>query len=119
MSYVPPPAPPAASHLPAHGPVPNHLIWAIIATFFSLCLCCGIPGLGTGIAAIVFSSKVNSRLNAGDFDGARSASNTAKILCWVTTGFAILGLLWMVYSFTAGNGAAQWQEMMQQIQQAQ
>ncbi len=116
MSYVPPPAPPATA--PAHGPVPNHMIWAIIATFFSLCLCCGIPGLGTGIAAIVFSSKVNSRLNAGDFDGARSASNTAKILCWVTTGFAILGLLWMVWSFTAGDGMGQWQEMMQQIEQA-
>jgi len=115
MSAVPP-MPPSSV---APGSVPNHLVWAIISTVFSLCLCCGIPGLATGITAIVFSAQVNGKLNAGDFDGARRASNLAKIFCWVTTGFAVLGILWMIYSFTVGDGMAQYEAMMEQIQQAQ
>ena len=114
MSAVPPMPPTTAP-----GNVPNPLVWAIVSTVFSLCLCCGIPGLATGIAAIVFAAQVNSKLNAGDFAGAQRASNTAKILCWITTGFAVLGLLWMVYSFTIGDGMAQYQMMMEQIQQSQ
>ena len=78
----------------APGNIPNYLVWAIASTVFSLCLCCGIPGLITGIAAIVFSSQVNSKLLAGDIDGALKASNTAKILCWITTACAIIGLIW-------------------------
>lgn len=114
MSYVPPPASAAAP-----GSIPNHLVWAIISTVFSLCLCCGIPGLITGIIAIVFSSQVNSKLNAGDIEGARNASNKAKILCWVTTACAIIGLLWLAYSFTMGEGMAGYEQMMEQIQAAQ
>jgi hypothetical protein len=115
MSYVPPPTPAAA----APGSVPNHLAWAIIATVFSICLCCGIPGLITGIIAIVFAAQVNSKLNAGDIEGARRASNTAKILCWVTTACAVIGLLWTAYAFTMGDGMAQYTQMMEQIQSAQ
>ncbi len=113
MSYAPPPTPAAP------GSVPNHLVWAIIATVFSICLCCGIPGLITGIIAIVFAAQVNSKLNAGDIEGARRASNTAKILCWVTTACAVIGLLWTAYAFTMGDGMAQYTQMMEQIQSAQ
>ncbi|MEO8365669.1 MAG: CD225/dispanin family protein [Pseudoxanthomonas sp.] len=112
MSYVPPSAPAAP------GSIPNHLAWAIIATVFSLCLCCGIPGLITGIIAIVFSAQVNSKLNAGDVEGARRASNTARILCWVTTACAVIGLLWVAYNLTMGNGMADYQEIMEKIQAA-
>ncbi|MEP6907558.1 MAG: CD225/dispanin family protein [Pseudoxanthomonas sp.] len=117
MSYVPPP-PPAAS-APVMGSVPNHLAWAIVATIFSLCLCCGIPGLITGIIAIVFAAQVNGKLNAGDIEGARRASNTAKILCWVTTACAAIGLLLTIYAFTMGDGIAGYQQVMEQIQSAQ
>jgi interferon-induced transmembrane protein len=113
MSYVPPPA------SAAPGSIPNHLAWAIISTVFSLCLCCGIPGLITGIIAIVFSTQVNTKLGAGDIEGARNASNKAKILCWVTTACAILGLLGVIYSFTFGEGMAGYEQMMEQIQAAQ
>ncbi|NOT88469.1 MAG: CD225/dispanin family protein [Lysobacter sp.] len=103
----------------APGSIPNHLAWAIIATVFSLCLCCGIPGLFTGIAAIVFSSQVNSKLNAGDIAGAQSASNTAKILCWITTACAIIGLFWLAFSIaTSGVGGLE-ESIRQGIEQAQ
>lgn len=121
MSTVPPPPPvspppaPTSTPLPA-GSVPNHLVWAIIATVFSLCLCCGIPGLITGIVAIVYAAKVNSLLNAGDVEGARRASNTARIWCWVTTALAIIGIVAVIYNLTFGEGIAQYKMMMEQIQ---
>ena len=114
MSYVPPPVSNAT-----HEPIPNHLAWAIIATVFSLCLCCGVPGLITGIIAIVYSTHVNSKLNAGDIEGARRASKNAKTYCWITTAFAVIGLLWLGYNLTIGDGMAQYQEMMETIQATQ
>ncbi|MBD9370217.1 CD225/dispanin family protein [Xanthomonas sp. XNM01] len=111
MSYVPPP-----SNAPStHAPIPNHLAWAIISTVLATCLCCPL-GL-VGIVAIVFSSKVNSLMNQGDFDGARRASANAKTWCWVATALAIIGLLWTVYFFSTG-GMAEYQQIMQQIEQA-
>lgn len=107
--YTPPP------QAAAPGPIPNHLVWAIIATVFSLCLCCGIPGLITGIVAIVFAAKVNGLLAAGDFDGALRASKNAKTWAIVTTVLAAIGLLWTVYSLTLGHGMAEYQMMMEQI----
>ncbi|MET0288429.1 MAG: CD225/dispanin family protein [Pseudoxanthomonas sp.] len=115
--YTPPPQQPppyAGTQAAAPGPIPNHLVWAIIATIFSLCLCCGIPGLITGIVAIVFAAKVNSLLAAGDFVGAQRASNTAKTWCIVTTVFAALGILWLVYSFTFGSGMTEIESAMEQ-----
>ncbi|WP_343124182.1 CD225/dispanin family protein [Pseudoxanthomonas sp. GM95] len=109
--YVPPP------QVAAPGPIPNHLVWAIVATVFNLCgvcVCLGIVGIITGIVAIVFAAKVNGLLAAGDFDGAARASNTAKILCWVTTGFAAAGILWIAYSFTLGGGMAEFNSAMEQ-----
>ena len=52
--------------------VPNHLVWAILATVF----CC----LPLGIVAIVKSVEVNRRLAAGDIAGARGAAATARTL---------------------------------------
>ncbi|WDS38123.1 CD225/dispanin family protein [Pseudoxanthomonas sp.] len=99
----------------ASGPVANHLVWAIIATVFSLCLCCGIPGLITGIVAIVFAAKVNGLLAAGDFAGAQRASNTAKIWCIVTTVLAAIGVLMVIYNLTLGGGVAEYQSVIEQI----
>ena len=62
--------------------VPNHLVWAILATIF----CC-VP---TGIVAIVYAAQVNGRLDAGDYEGARSASDSAKT--WAIVSMA----LWLV-----------------------
>ncbi len=65
-------------------PMPNnYLAWSIIVTL----LCC----LPFGIVAIVYSSKVSSAYNQGDYDGALKASNTAKNWC---IGSAVAGLVW-------------------------
>ena len=58
------------------------------------------------------------RLNQGDFEGARRASANAKTWCWVATALAIIGALWSIYFFSTG-GMAEYQQMMEQIQQAQ
>lgn len=118
-AYTPPPQQPPPYTPPpmaaASGPVANHLVWAIIATVFSLCLCCGIPGLITGIVAIVFAAKVNGLLAAGDFAGAQRASNTAKIWCIVTTVLAAIGVLMVIYNLTLGGGVAEYQSVIEQI----
>lgn len=78
----------APSHTPANtgenaeGMPPTNLIWAVLVTI----LCCTIPG----IVAIVMSSKVTSRYQAGDIEGARRASKATE--WWVIISF-ILGIL--------------------------
>ena len=123
MSTIPPPPPPPvvepaspAPLPPAVGPVPNHLVWAIVATVLGTCFCCPLGLLG--IVAIVYAAKVNSLLNAGDLEGARRASATAKTWCWVATALAIIGLLMNIY-FVSTGGMAEYQQMLEQIQQAQ
>lgn len=111
MSTIPPPAPGAA------GSIPNHLAWAIVSTILGTCLCCPLGLLG--IVGIVHASKVNSLLAQGDHAGAQSASNTAKTWCWVATALAIIGLLFTIYGLITGQSAAQYQQIMEMMQQAQ
>ncbi|MGO1070152.1 CD225/dispanin family protein [Lysobacter sp. CA199] len=73
----------------AASPYPNYLPWSITLTVLGLCLCCGI-GAVPGIVAIVFGGQADSKWAAGDEDGARRASETAKVWCWV--GAALVGL---------------------------
>ena len=96
-----PPSPPPAYSAPAYGapaqaasgpPVPNHLIWAILAT-----ICCCLP---TGIVAIIFAAQVDGKVAAGDLAGARQASDNAKLWSWISLGaglFAIVG--WVGLNF--------------------
>ena len=62
--------------------VPNYLVQSILVT-----LCCCIPG---GIAAIVYAAQVNSKLAAGDYEGALKSSNNAKLWCWISLGVGIV-----------------------------
>lgn len=110
---VPPPYMPPASAV-ASGSIPNHLVWAIVSTVLATCLCCPI-GL-IGIVAIVFSTQVNTRLNAGDIDGARQASKNAKTWSIVATVLAALGLLiniGAIATFGGIDGYMQWVQAMQ------
>jgi len=66
---------------PAAPAVPNHLVWAILVTLF----CC----LPFGIVAIVYASQVNTKLNAGDYEGAVRSSQNAKTWCWVSFGIGL------------------------------
>lgn len=61
---------------------PTNLIWAVLATV----LCCFIPG----IIAIIMASKVSSRYYAGDYEGAKRASQATE--WWVIASF-VLGIL--------------------------
>lgn len=72
-----------------NGPMPprpdNYLVWSILVTI----LCC----LVGGIVALVYSSKVNSCYDRGDYDGALKASSSARTWCIVS---AIVGFVFSV-----------------------
>jgi len=71
--------------------VPNYLPQAILTTIF----CC----LPFGIVAIVYAAQVNSKLAAGDYEGALSASKSAKLWSWISFGS---GLAIVVIYFILG-----------------
>jgi hypothetical protein len=112
--YTPPTAPPPPPS--SYGPVPNYMVWAILITIASVCLCC-IVGTIPGIVAIVFASQVNSKLSAGDRAGAEQASKNAKLWCWITTGLCILGLLLSIGMRMAGYDNTYFQNIAEQMQQ--
>ena len=62
--------------------IPNHLVGAIIST-----LCCCLP---FGIPAIIFATQVNSKIAAGDLEGARKASKNALTWMLVSIGVGIV-----------------------------
>lgn len=66
----------------------NYLALSIIATI----LCC----LPSGIVSIVYSSKVNSEYNNGNYDGALKASRNAKT--WIIVS-AIAGSIFYILYF--------------------
>ena len=63
------------------------MVWAILVTIF----CC----LPTGIVAIVYAAQVNGMLDAGNYDAARNASNSAKTWAIVSMILGpVIGALW-------------------------
>lgn len=81
----------------------NYLVMSIIATVLGFCTC--LP-LILGIIAIIFSTQVDSKYNMGDYSGAQSASNTAKILSIISLVLAILGIVGnLIYYFAVGVAA--------------
>jgi len=101
----------------SYGPVPNYLVWAILITVASLCLCC-IVGTIPGVVAIVFASQVNSKLSSGDRAGAEDASKKAKLWCQITTGLCVLGLLINIGLRIAGyDSTSYWKNMAEQMEQ--
>jgi hypothetical protein len=42
-----------------------------------------------GIVAIVYAAQVNTKLGAGDYDGAQEASDKAKKWCWISFGVGL------------------------------
>ncbi|MBC7893056.1 MAG: CD225/dispanin family protein [Sphingobacteriaceae bacterium] len=88
---------------PIGSPKPkNYLVETIVASVVGLLCCCGF-NLIPGVIGIVFSTQVDSKYNAGDYAGAASSANTAKILFYVTAGMALLGLISnVIYFLVAG-----------------
>lgn len=67
---------------PARPVLNNWLVPAILATIF----CC----LPAGIVAIVYANQVNTKLLAGDYNGALQSSQNAKTWTYVSVGLAAL-----------------------------
>lgn len=84
-------------------PPKNYLVMAILVTIF----CCW----PLGIPAIVFAAQVNSKFSQGDYDGAVSASEKAKMwsIIALVAGliFAVLYILLMMGGVLAGASAGQ------------
>ena len=78
--WMPPPPP-----MDAPANVPNYLVPAILATLF----CC----LPVGVVSIIFATQVNSKVAAGDIQGALAASKSAKL--WLIVSVC-LGLVVVV-----------------------
>lgn len=66
----------------------NYLVWSILVTI----LCC----LVGGIVALVYSSKVQTLYQQGDYDGALRASNNAKNWC---IGSAVVSVVANIFIF--------------------
>ena len=72
--------------VPLEGtPPPNYLVFAILMTV----LCC----LPLGIPAIIFAAQVNGKYRSGDVEGARRASNKARLWCWLAFGVGMFSYL--------------------------
>ena len=65
--------------------IPNYLVQAILVT-----LCCGCWPLG--IVAIVQAAKVNGLIAQGDYEGARRASESAKMWCIITFVISLISV---------------------------
>ena len=62
--------------------VPSNLVWAILST-----LCCCLP---LGIVSIVYASKVEGYVIAGDIEKAKENSKKAAMWAWISFGVMIL-----------------------------
>jgi uncharacterized membrane protein YvbJ len=74
----------------AHGPVtqvtiPNYLVQSILVT-----LCCCLP---FGIVSIIYAAQVNTKVKAGDIQGALDYSSKAKMWCWIGFGVGLVANL--------------------------
>ena len=75
--------PPLAPPPPVLPPKPKtYLVAAILVTL----LCC----LPVGIAAIIYSTQVDSKYARGDYAGAAAASKRASVLSWVSFGVGLV-----------------------------
>ena len=82
-------------NLPQGPPPDNYLVWAILSTV----LCC----LPLGIVSIIKSTQVNTKWQAGDYDGARQAAAEAKKFA---TWGAIAGVIVIILYFLFFGGMA-------------
>jgi len=83
--------------LPPGPAIQNYLVFAILTTV----LCC----LPAGIPAIVYAASVNGKLQAGDFAGAKTASDNAKMWCWISFGLGLgVSVIWIILAMVGMVG---------------
>ncbi len=76
------------------GPVPNYLPHAIVTTL----LCC----MPFGIVSIVYAAQVNSKVLAGDIQGARESSENAKKWAIISAVLGIIPMGFFLMMFMGG-----------------
>ena len=83
---------------PVQEEIHNYLVQAILVTL----LCC----LPFGIVSIVYAAQVNTKVAAGDLEGARKSSNEAKKWAWIGFGsglvVAVLYTILVIIGIAAG-----------------
>jgi interferon-induced transmembrane protein len=77
------PPPPPGTGTPAN--IPNYLIPSILVTLF----CC----LPVGLVSIIYAAQVNSKIAAGDIQGAMAASKNAKTWMFVAVGLGLVAII--------------------------
>lgn len=93
----------------------NHMVMAIVSTVLSVITCAFvyvIPIVG-GIVSIVFASQVNSKYNAGNYEGAEKSSKYAKI-AWIVS-IVVLAVYLIVLAYQIATSG---DELMEQINKA-
>ncbi|MDV0439670.1 CD225/dispanin family protein [Xanthomonas sacchari] len=76
--------------------VSNNLVWAILTTLF----CC----LPLGIVSIVYAAQVNTKLAAGDVNGAReSADKAKKWAIYSVIGAVVALVIYLILIFALGG----------------
>ncbi len=87
--------PPNNAGVPAEQ-VPSNLVWAILST-----LCCCLP---LGIVSIVYASKVEGYVFAGDIETAKENSKKAAMWAWISFGVSFLGfIIWLIIGAVSGG----------------
>lgn len=75
---------------PARAVPNNFLVPAILATIF----CC----LPAGIVGIIYANQVNTKLLAGDYNGALSSSQNAKLWTYLSIGLGVAAVaVWCLF----------------------
>ena len=87
--------PPNNAGVPAEQ-VPSNLVWGILST-----LCCCLP---LGIVSIVYASKVEGYVIAGDIEKAKENSKKAAMWAWISFGVSIAGgIIWFIIGAVSGG----------------
>ncbi|MFT3992823.1 MAG: CD225/dispanin family protein [Dysgonomonas sp.] len=81
----------------------NSLVLSIVGAVLATCTSC--IGVITGIIAVVFALQVDSKFAAGDYDGAESAAQTAKIMAIVTMVLNVLAIVGGIIYFVIVGAA--------------
>lgn len=96
----------------------SHMPMAIISTVISA-ISCMIPSLVFGIISIVYASKVNSKYDTQDFEGAKRASKNAKTW-WIVSivSFIALWAAGLIFMFFIA-GDTFWEEFEREMERQQ
>ncbi len=94
----------------------NNMALSIVATIIGLCSPCCI-GFILGIVAIVMSTQVKKKFEAGDFEGAEKSSKNSKLLAFIALGLFVLTLVYWALNWD--NMQLQIDQIQEQIEQMQ